>query len=211
MQGQVSFLKSLNRFSSIVTILVVVGQSISLNLPVPGIQWWFQGSRGVSIKVKAVIWRVLWQLEPVRESPSYFKEIWAKLRPSLMLSSLFQTVTDGSESPSSTVSEHKYLQQYLQHATDWFLTINYKCRSLHDCQSSGFLFLDNSKMWKILTQEVLKARGGFHWRADFALGRPCPETFLILSKHCKSFVSCVHLQSTYKLPALLSSQMSVVP
>lgn len=105
----------------------------------------------------------MWQLEPVRGNPSYFKTIWAKLRPSLMLSSLFQTVTDGSESPLSTVSEHKYLQQHLQHATDWFLTINYKCRNLRDCQLSGFLFLDNSKMWKILTQEVLKARGGFHW------------------------------------------------
>lgn len=49
-------------------------------------------------------------------------------------------MTDGCGSLLTTVSEHMYFQQHLQHATDQFLAINYKHRSLQDCQFAGFLF-----------------------------------------------------------------------
>lgn len=56
-----------------------------------------------------------------------------------MLLSL-QLVTDGCESLLTSASEHMYFQQNLQHATDQFLALNDKHRSLQDCQLFGFLF-----------------------------------------------------------------------
>lgn len=133
-------------FFSIVTNSVVVGQSLCSNFPVPDAQWQIQGSKGFSrSRVKATIWRVLWRLEAVggRKLPANngdkVTEIWAKLRPSLMLLSL-QLVTDGCGSLLTTVSEHTHFQQHLQHVTDQFLAIHFKHKSLQDCQLVSFLF-----------------------------------------------------------------------